>query len=249
MSGDRHELFDLIALACDNDLKPDQLARLEELLHGDEEAQQLYLGYLRTDAALRWEFGDAAEAIRRTAADIPWEASGPWRGSRAASPVLGFLGAIGRQGWGYVADRATFFVAISALLLLSLSWIALRLHPDHGQVAASNEQEARGASSQHGVKEAETPRKPVPASRGSSRRRPAAGPAPGLSLLRGRSCRLVKDWGLPRGPRKSCFIAAPPSESKGRPFLRSFRTQKCKWISARRRHEWIRRRPRASPSA
>ena len=75
MSGNRQELFDLIALACDNDLQPDQLARLEELLHGDKEAQQLYLGYLQTDAALRWEFGDAAEAIRRTAADIPWEAS------------------------------------------------------------------------------------------------------------------------------------------------------------------------------
>lgn len=37
MSGDRQELFNLIALACDNDLQPDQLARLEELLHGDKE--------------------------------------------------------------------------------------------------------------------------------------------------------------------------------------------------------------------
>ncbi|MBN1395253.1 MAG: hypothetical protein JW959_09535 [Pirellulales bacterium] len=57
------ELRALADAACDAALSDGDAARLEELLHGNPDAQRFYLAHVRLDGCLRWEFGNQVEGI------------------------------------------------------------------------------------------------------------------------------------------------------------------------------------------
>src|SRR5262245_48097651 len=57
------ELRDILRRLSDQDFSPDDARRLNELLHGDPEACELYLDHVTLDAQLRHEFGGEQPAV------------------------------------------------------------------------------------------------------------------------------------------------------------------------------------------
>ncbi len=149
------ELLDFIDHACEGTLTADETARLESLLTGDPEAQQLYLAYMRLDGRLRWEFGQAS--IGATAAagsqSSPTPPMSEGQGEAAVvaasadthsthpaaakSPVLGFLGGV----VDYVSHSRTLMFSLVCITLAGYFAIHLgsilleRFHAQNVQVA------------------------------------------------------------------------------------------------------------------
>ncbi len=119
----------LIGELLEGRLTADQMESLGRLLQADPQARRLYLRQITTHAMLQWELarpfesdhGQAAEQ-EHVARSLP--ATSDSTGSAPlnvppSSPVLGFLGDIGRQGCGFVADHTTFFSMLAALVLVA----------------------------------------------------------------------------------------------------------------------------------
>ena len=120
----------LIGELLEGRLTADQMESLGRLLQADPQAQRLYLRQITTHAMLQWELAQAlrvrSRAGRRTRARrrVSLPATSDSTGSAPlnvppSSPVLGFLGDIGRQGCGFVADHTTFFSMLAALVLVA----------------------------------------------------------------------------------------------------------------------------------
>ena len=114
---------------CDGELDPLQRERLVEILRGNAEARAVV--HPPHDAARAAGSGNgyAHGRIGRPGppAALPPQptttpvSSGKGRGEgQPRSPVLGFLGDIGGQGWGFVSDHTTLFSALAALIFVAV---------------------------------------------------------------------------------------------------------------------------------
>ena len=142
---------------------------LEQRILQDHDARRLYVRYMRVCAGLAWDLDVGTDranvAEERLAADIarlqaeaqtiaghparpvPVDRPVP-QSSPGTSPILGFLGDVGRQGWGFVFDQATLFSLLAVLvaaaaLAIAFAWkgqVASR-KPDAGSEIADRQPE------------------------------------------------------------------------------------------------------------
>ena len=147
----------LIGELLEGRLTADQMESLGRLLQADPQARNLYLRQITTHAMLQWELAQPFESDHGQAAEQEPVAPPPTDQSPASlpladgcspSPVLGFLGDIGRQGWGFVSEHTTLFSMLAALVLVA-GLIAARVwkgndgnrNPDAGSKIASHPSE------------------------------------------------------------------------------------------------------------
>jgi len=118
------ELQELLNALCEGQPTADMLSRMETLVLGDTEACDYYIRYLQLHGSLMLETAPLEPSAGQSGLvlDDPL----PTRES-PRSPVLGFLGDIGRQGWGYVADHSTLFSVLAAMIGVAvLTALAMR---------------------------------------------------------------------------------------------------------------------------
>ena len=171
MSGDRKELFDLIARACDNSLRPPEVARLEELLRDDVEARQFYLLIFRRMRPCAWEFGSVTKRIACPPAKFSLRPSdGPGEaGSATRSPILGFLHGllgVGHEGpWTTALGWLVLAIAISGTALTLFFCVVLVYRALDGNPRNRGPQTAKnGGSGEQGAGSREEGLLPAPRS-------------------------------------------------------------------------------------
>ena len=98
---DQHTLDYLLSRLADESATPEDIAALEQMLLDDAAARRRYVHYLDLHEELR---------LRANEGGL----------SSPHSPVLGFLGDIGRQGWGFVSGHSVKFSALAALVFVAV---------------------------------------------------------------------------------------------------------------------------------
>ena len=124
MDGRWDELYDLAERSLGDDLTPAESDRLEALLREHPAARDAFIDYLHDSYSLA---GWAGARLSAPAGPLPPSNAAPPAPAipASASPVLGFLGDVGRQGWGFVSNHSLLF---SVLLVLGLgtAWVIWR---------------------------------------------------------------------------------------------------------------------------
>jgi hypothetical protein len=101
------ELVELVGLLCDDELSPEQTARLGTLVGESAEAQQYVLESFQIHCELGWEFG------RKTADGCPSVASVGAPPASPALPVAAPSGQVGLPRWAIVAAAAAVLIAVT----------------------------------------------------------------------------------------------------------------------------------------
>jgi hypothetical protein len=131
------EFDDLLDQLCEDLLSDQGWQRLLELLGQSDSNRRRYLDYMELHASL-WSGG----ALRPLVGELPAadeELLASLCGGRSCgttSPVLGFLGGIGRSGWRRLGMYATLFAALAALLVISVIIVFARRTGPGGQEAS-----------------------------------------------------------------------------------------------------------------
>ncbi len=109
--------WSLIDAACTDMLDDAGRQRLQAILRQSEVARRTYLEYCRLHSELRFAMGTqrATQASLTQVGAIHVNIDPPPPPS--ASPVLGFLGEVGRQGWGFVPNFAFLFSLVAVLVV------------------------------------------------------------------------------------------------------------------------------------
>ena len=122
------ELHELVDACLQATATPEQVARLNGILETDARARWLYVRYLQTSFSLR-NWSESVHEVLSETADCPLEAAAKEvRKDRQAqesreepppvSPVLGFLGDLSRQSWGYINDHTLWFSILAVLVIV-----------------------------------------------------------------------------------------------------------------------------------
>ncbi len=93
---------------------------MKSFLRSDAECRTFYLRYVDLHARLMQHPGFRPAAPVRERARCPDDPP-------PASPVLGFLGDLGRQAWGFASDHTAFFSVLAALILVA-GLVAITVH-------------------------------------------------------------------------------------------------------------------------
>ena len=101
-------------------LLPSRSNSLKSFLRSDAECRTFYLRYVDLHARLMQHPGFRPAAPVRECARCPDDPP-------PASPVLGFLGDLGRQAWGFASDHTAFFSVLAALILVA-GLVAITVH-------------------------------------------------------------------------------------------------------------------------
>ena len=109
--------WSLIDAACTDLLDDTDSQQLQAILRQSEVARRTYLEYCRLHSELRFAMGTqrATQASLSHVGAAPLDIDRP--PSPPTSPVLGFLGDVGKQGWGLVSSPTIFFSLVALLVL------------------------------------------------------------------------------------------------------------------------------------
>jgi len=201
------EIARLAALLCDGQVAEAELFALEQLLRDDPEAQAYYRQYMAIDVALEWTFVD--RAFRGSPAQGELPASPP------RSPILGFLGDVGRQGWGFVSGHNVVFSLLAVLVAVAALVAVVVRNGDLGRQDAATKSEIADHNSEFSSRNSEIPNFP--------RRAPSkmvAGEGQGVRvarLVRANDCRWngqssAPEVGQPLPAGQSLHLAAGVAE-------------------------------------
>ena len=138
---ENEELQALIAAAWNEELKPGQRDRLDELLLADDEAMEFYLTCMAMHGRLLWQYRGSTDQVKRWAADHGASeglADDSDRDARipaivpipCANPSHSFFGSISQGGWTLSYLTATVILGV---MLLS-AW-AYKISSHQGQIA------------------------------------------------------------------------------------------------------------------
>ena len=111
----QQDLDQLLSALCDDTASPEQIDHLEELLRSDAECRTFYLRYVDLHARLMQHPGFRPTLPADSGCPKCLDGPPP---AVPVSPVLGFLGDIGRQGCGYISDHTMLFSVLAALVLV-----------------------------------------------------------------------------------------------------------------------------------
>jgi hypothetical protein len=193
----RAELLELLGLLRDGEAVAEHIARIEQIVRGDERAMSIYVQYVHLCIALHYRVGKASGASAASAAlpicpllhtfpsAVGSSCAGPLPDSSSAgvpppraprSGVLRFLGDLAGQGRRLAADHIVFsalavlvFVAVATLIAMGAwNWKGGRLKAEGGSEIAHQKSEI-----------------PTPQSEIS---RPSVPPAPSARLVRVKDC-------------------------------------------------------------
>jgi hypothetical protein len=196
----QEELYALLGDLCNGTLTPQQLARLDSLLHSDPAVREFYWNYMSLHADLSWrESAAAALAQRAPQMGLADDLASMPRPIR--SPVLGFLDRLldtAREALVTAALSWTVLAVLAAGTLLTFLCVVVILHGFRGNAGANAPQAAQAkAEKESGKAEAVSaePLSPVPLP-------PTDAPLPPLGsvarLIGTTDCRWAGDLHSPR---------------------------------------------------
>ncbi len=137
------ELDDLLNALCEETITPEQASRLESIVQSSRRARDRYLAYMSLDAELHWELaaatpggcpgnlplplgegrGEGSWADDPTSLPLPLgegRGEGSCEEGTSQSPILGFLGDIGKQGIDLSSKPTRFSMLVAAAVIGSL---------------------------------------------------------------------------------------------------------------------------------
>jgi hypothetical protein len=121
----QHDLDQLLSAMCDGAASPAQLDDLESLLRNDPECRTFYLCYVDLNARLTQipsfaPRGESLTPLETNESGFPATETQCLLNDRTTagrSPVLGFLGDAGRQGWEMISSHGVLFSLVAVLVI------------------------------------------------------------------------------------------------------------------------------------
>ena len=137
-SSQDRDLFELVhsfvTASLQGELLDGEVEDFERLLQDNADARKIYTCYIETTLRMpRMLATLAAEAGQKE------QGAGSGEKMEIRSPVLGFLGDLGRQGWGYVSEHTWQFTAAAVVLIagIALFWNSMSVpRQQNGHLAA-----------------------------------------------------------------------------------------------------------------
>ncbi len=163
---DRHaELLDLLEALCENRQSPEQMARLEQIVLNDPEAQQLYLNYIDLHGSLHWYTAvsdeDSEVSLEEVLSEIHREPSSVAKPQQDTAPVQFAItesvetsvASSARQRRQQKTRQNRFRGTTAVVAGLILSAVAVHLYVTNLQdsVTTSNNQVANQSASRSGI--------------------------------------------------------------------------------------------------